>query len=851
MIRAPRVAAPAALGRLRLLNVRYLTAHRLRSGISVAAVALCVAMVSGLLATYGSIAASVARFGGQLAGDAELEVSGLTDGGFDEALLAGITADPDVAQAVPMIRTIVNIGDHRVVLLGVDQRITSLRSSLLRTVDELPSAARLSIYSVTRADRNELVAGPQLAATLGLAPGQEVAVTGSLGRTTAVTVFSTVAAGQAGVLNGGYWAIANLRTAQRLTGRSARIDSILVVPRPGSDRARLRQRLLTAVDHRAVVAAPQFRVAQASEATSLMRNMTLFVAAIALTVAGFLIFNTFSMAAVERQEELATVRALGGRRRRLMRDFIFEAGLLGLAGCALGLPLGALLGHTAITSLPPFLTESFDVRIEFAFPAYVVVVGLGCGVACAVLGAAGAARRVLRIRPMDALRDAGAPAPASPRTRFVLPVAAALAVLLGLAALRLPDQGALLAAPLVLAGVLAGSAALVVPLSRWIAWLTGRAGAAGLLAGVAVTRSPRRAWATVMTVAVTFAIGVATYGAVRDVVTVVSAPSLGRTDFYVKPTPPDVLPTDPVLPTGLAARVAAVPGVREVVECQAAYANLGEKRVILAGVTGGNAPAFQRARPAARAAVLAGTGAIISRGLARSLGLRVGGELRLPTAQGERRLPVVDVVDFVSLDSGMVVISLDQLRQWYQRDGATWLEVQLDPGADRAAVRAGLEHAGSGYPTRIYVVSGAEEMRGGEQAAQQAGALALVIQWMVTVAAMLTLLNTLLLSVLERRRELAVLRAVGASRRFMRRMVLIEGAGLAVVGAAAGLGLGLPLQYLVTVGLSRSAAVQVPYRPAAVSLLLALVAFAVAMLAPVVPLRQAGRINPALALNER
>ena len=248
--------------------------------------------------------------------------------------------------------------------------------------------------------------------------------------------------------------------------------------------------------------------------------------------------------------------------------------------------------------------------------------------------------------------------------------------------------------------------------------------------------------------------------------------------------------------------------------------------------------------------MLSGTGAIVSRGLARDMRLSVGGTLVLPTALGERRLAVVDVVDFLSLESGMVVISLTHLQEWYQRDGATWLEVQIDPDADHGAVRAQLERVNDTYPNRLYVVSGAEERRGGEQAAQQASALTLVLLWMVAVSAGLTLLNTLLLSVLERRRQIAVLRAVGASRRLIRHMVLLEGFGMAAVGSIVGLLIGVPLQYVVTTGLSRVAAVDVPFRLASGSLLMAMGVLVVALLALISPVRQASRTDLALALNE-
>lgn len=111
-------------------------------------------------------------------------------------------------------------------------------------------------------------------------------------------------------------------------------------------------------------------------------------------------------------------------------------------------------------------------------------------------------------------------------------------------------------------------------------------------------------------------------------------------------------------------------------------------------------------------------------------------------------------------------------------------------------------------------------------------------------------MNTLLLSVMERRRELAVLRVVGASRRFIRSMVTLEGLSIATFGCLLGLVLGAVLQYVVTTGLSRAAAVQVPFHLISPALLLVPAAFLLTMLAPILPVRQAGRVNLVLALNE-
>src|SRR5262249_51447804 len=195
--------------------------------------------------------------------------------------------------------------------------------------------------------------------------------------------------------------------------------------------------------------------------------------------------------------ELATVRALGGRCRTAHRDLLAEAALLGLAGGVLGLPLGIALGRVAVASLPPFLTESFEARVQFSFSWSVAALAVSAAVAAALLGAWSAARQVLRIAPLDALRHTDPPPGRSVRSIGVPVLVGAVALAASAVSLVVfPDQRALLGGPLLLCGVLALTYAAAGPLTRVVAWLVARTGRSGILATVAVTRVPRRVWAT-------------------------------------------------------------------------------------------------------------------------------------------------------------------------------------------------------------------------------------------------------------------------------------------------------------------------------------------------------------------
>jgi putative ABC transport system permease protein len=238
--------------------------------------------------------------------------------------------------------------------------------------------------------------------------------------------------------------------------------------------------------------------------------------------------------------------------------------------------------------------------------------------------------------------------------------------------------------------------------------------------------------------------------------------------------------------------------------------------------------------------VYAGEGVVVSRDIARSLGVGTGDELTLPTPTGQHRVRVLQVVPFFSLLGGVVSMSLPQLRQWFDRPGSTILAVTLTPGADAAGVRAAIRDE---IPEDIYVYPGEEAAKAVGASLAAGTRLITVVAWIVALVASIALLNTLMLSVLERRRELGVLRAMGSSRGFVLRTVLSEAAGIGVVGAAIGAVFGATNQYLSALALTQVLSIEVVYQPSLLAFVFACGALALALLGAVPPAVRAARLN--------
>ncbi|HEX2399922.1 MAG TPA: FtsX-like permease family protein [Mycobacterium sp.] len=817
------------IDRMRAFNLRELRRHPARTAMSLAVVAISATLLVAVFGIAGSITGSSDRLVAGIGGNATLEVSGVTDTGFPEALRQEVAMAPGVAAAVPMLRTSTGRPSERVVVLGVDESIRAMLSDLQRAIQD---------------QIGPLVSEP---GRVAVGSGTDHAVGDSIplgnGK---VTVAAVITGADADQINGGNFIVGPLPLIQRLTDRVGIIDSVLVIAAPGADIAQVRTDVAETVGGRAVVADPTFRSVQSGGAVSIMSTLMLSAASCALVVAGFLIFNAMSMAITQRRPVISMLRAVGAKKRQIVRDLLVEAGLVGLFGGLMGSVLGVIIGRQAIGVLPEALLQGYETRTEYILSGYAIPVAVAACVAVSVAAAALAARQVYKVAPVEALAPVGASAAdAVPRKARAVAGFVGVCLVAAAAVVASQDLGnvSVAAIGLAAAGDIAVCFAFAGPIVGAATGVARVFGAPGALAAATIERAPRRVWATLMTVLIAVSITVQSTGANANVIdsTNASFSSLGDAGLYVSSSGPGVYPTAPILPQDTEASIASIPGVVEVVPGQMAYATLADKRVIIQGLApGAVAPPSGAMNERVLEQVLAGEGVVVSRDIARALGIQAGDELTLPTPGGERRVRVLDVVPFFSLLGGVVSMSLTQLREWFDRPGSTILAVNFAPGADRAEVEAVIRNR---LPANVGVYPGEEAAAAVGASMAQGTALIDIMAWIVVFVASVALLNTLMLSVLERRRELGVLRAMGSSRRFALRTVLAEAAGIGVVGAAIGAGMGVANQYLTSSALTNVLSIDVEYRPSLLAIVFACAAFGLTLLGAIPPAVRAARLD--------
>ena len=284
-----------------------------------------------------------------------------------------------------------------------------------------------------------------------------------------------------------------------------------------------------------------------------------------------------------------------------------------------------------------------------------------------------------------------------------------------------------------------------------------------------------------------------------------------------------------------------MPGVKRVTEGSFGFAEVGGTRVMLDGFSAGTAdPLFSAVGRQVRSEVLDGRGVVLSQNLGKTLGVRVGDDLQLQTPHGLRRTTVLALVPYFSTIIGTIGIDLGRMRDWFDRPAATALQITAAAGVDPKRLLADVRRA---VPAPNYVYDGHTALAGLEAPLHQSMYIANAVWIIVVFVAAIALFNTLTLSVLERRREIGVLRAMGTSRRFTLRMILAEAAAIGIVGGVCGLAFGLADQWLYSLVSADMMNFTVSFRPSSMALVFTVGALAISLLGSLPPARRAARLN--------
>jgi putative ABC transport system permease protein len=771
-----------------------------------------------------------------VAGNVDLQVTGPGGAPIPEDTAARIAAVPGVAAAAPILRASVVMAGQRVLLLGADQRTGAMNIS--------PACLR-STGTAGTAQGAPVAVGPALARHVH---GPSTLYNGSAN--VDVAVVATVTCGQVSGINNGWFVATPLPVAEALAGRPGQPDAVLVQAQRGANNAGLAARVQAAAGPGVVVGSPRQAVAEARDEAQIFQQGSVLVVVLALIVGGFLVFNSVSMAALERRRELATLRALGAHRGTVARIVLVEALVVGAIGAVLGAAVGVVAGRAAIASVPTVLVMAVGIRPVFTIAPWQLAMGVVVGTAATVLAALVPARAVSRVPPVDAMRPEGVlEAGDAPRLRLGVAIAGVAVLGLGYVLCAVGSAAVvILGFSLQTAGFIVATVGVMGPIASSVAAIAGRLGSVGRLAGAGLERSPRRTWTTTMAVVVGVGVVVTFRGSFENQLDTFSRTiaTLGRPDLVMTTARAEDFPPEVTMSPDWEDRIAGVPGVARVRAAQAFYATVDGRRVVLEGVEDPpTVPLVARLPAAARAQVLSGRAIAVTRPFALAHGLKTGDTFELATTSGPQRLRVAGVVNvLMPVPGGGIAMALDRMQQWYARPGAGWLEIYERPGADPAAVRRQVTAVAktAGFPTWVY--SGPEILTASRRSVQQSTRIFLAMQWVVVGATALAVLNTLLISVVERRRELGILRAIGTSRKRIRRMVAIEAVAIGTVGGLLGILFGLSSHYIAILAYGRLLGFTVRYQLVAMPVVVAgLSAAVIVVFASLGPAWRAARLN--------
>jgi putative ABC transport system permease protein len=533
---------------------------------------------------------------------------------------------------------------------------------------------------------------------------------------------------------------------------------------------------------------------------------------IALIVGLFLVYNTVTISVVARRQEIGTLRALGVTRGRVLALFLGEAAALAVAGIALGLGLARLLADAAV-SLTSRTVNTLYIAAVAAPPDMNlghVWMAVAIGLPLSLIAAAVPALEASRVPPTAAMRGHDT---LEMRTRLrptalMLPIVF-LAMAYGLA--QLPPIGRRPAFAYAAAFALVIGAALLVPaimfglarISRAI--LRRRLGVEGLLAHANLTSAIPRLSISVAALAVSLSMMVAIavmIGSFRDTVIYWVGQTL-RADLFIGPGIRPTVGSEQTISAEVIAALASHPdvvatdrfrNVDMIYDGNLAVLGAGTYDVVLQqGSLLFKSPADARER--LRAAI-GRDEVIVSEPFSIRYGKRDGDVIEIPTPQGSKPFRIAAVYYDYASDRGVVIMDRGTFTRYFGELSPSGVAAYLRPGADPERVRGEmLDRLDEGH--RAFIYSNRTLRAEILNVFDSTFAITYALELIAIVVAMLGVAGTLLTLVLERRRELSLLRLTGADRRQVRRMVIIEAALIGGVSQGIGLAVGFALSMVL------------------------------------------------------
>jgi putative ABC transport system permease protein len=798
----------------RLLVWRHVIGEIPRTALTVGGVALGVAVYVAVATANVEILRSFEQAILGVAGRTTLQVSGNTGvaGGFDETIIEAVSHADGILLATPVLEVTAVLNQNSsspvtLPILGVDL----LAESLVRDYRVMEADAKETGWE-RYLDPDAIFLGRKLAERHGLSVGMPLDVgAGDLSRRLVVR----------GLLEGQgpgkstleELAVMDVAATQFTFDRLGRLDRIDLVTDPARSVDEVGRAVRALLPPGLTVTRPSQRNAQIERMTRAFRLNVSLLSVVALLVGLFLVYNTVSFAVLRRRREIGILRSLGLSPGGIARIFLTEVVLIGIVGAVVGIGFGLALSNGALQALARTVSNLYGEvpalpSVAWAHPA-VLMQGLLIGIGVAVLGSLGPIREAVSVAPTQALVPKGYETAGVIRVVPTLAGAALILALAGLAALPGPVQGVPLFGYLSAFLVVLGFAWLSPVLIRVVgyclrAMLPLRAGCLARLAADELDRAPVRNAVAVSALMVGLALMVGVSAMIHSFRQTV--------DLWLDQTvKADLIVASPAwlgagsagaLPESMRERLKAIPGVAAVDSYRDVRMEFRDAPVVVVArdlllhAKHSRYLFMEGDSPTVLAEAVRKDQIIVSETFARQFNLGRGDRMTLPGPQGPVEFTIAGRFYDYSTDGGKVVLDRSlYARLWGDRN-ATVFPVYLEPGADPETIRRMVPERLQGGPPVVVVTNG-ELKREVLRIFDQTFAITYALEIIAVIVALLGIANTLLSGILERTRELAVLRAIGGTPAQVGRLILWESGLLGLAGTILGLGAGLVLSVLL------------------------------------------------------
>ena len=850
------------MARLKLfyrLMVRPLFHEPVRMGLTILAVAMGVAVVLAMELAGNAAAGSFHSSMETLAGDYTLEI--VAGGGIPDSVVATLAIQPLPLRISPRIEDFATIVESKqtLPLIGID---TIAEGSRYLTADQMELApSHIGEPAESTLQRLQEPTSVWVGSSLKKKTGEQVELLIN------DKILACTVRGVYRDSNGRDSAIVmDLAGAERALRREGRLDRILLKIPENANPEEWKKRIGALLPAGVEIRPQGTGTAENRKMLAAFRWNLRLLSYIALVVGAFLIYNTISVSVVRRRAEIGVVRALGASRENVLVAFLGEAAGIGLAGALLGLPLGRLLASGAVNLMALTVRSLYvssrpgDIELTSSSILLAVITGVGVAIASALAPA----REAMQVAPVDAMAQGRREYEARMNKERDLLIAAVLAILAA-AFSQLPAASGKPLFGYLATILLIGASAYAIPsLVSFVSSVT--SGLLGKLLGVETLLASRSLVASlgrtsVLVGALATAVAMMTsvgimVGSFRQTVVSWMNNQLPA-DLYVRPAGEAAADRHPTLSPELAEKIAQLPAVAAVDRLRAYEISYGGMPVTLASVdlrvshSHRHSEFFSgRTTEKVLAELRARESIIVSEPFTYKHHVKAGDSIVLSLGESRASFRIVDVYYDYASERGTILMDREILLKYLPDPAPSNIAVFVRPGTAPEEVRRAIQQAAVGY--RILIFSDRDLRTEAVRIFDRTFAITYALEAVAVLVAVMGIAGALLALVIDQRRELGLLRFLGASAKQIRKLILVEAGLLGLLANLAGFVLGYFLSLiLVFVVNKQSFGWTIRFHwPVTVLAGALTVVYAATVLAGLYPAQVAVRLNPLEVIHE-